>query len=45
MMRADGSMNHSLLYGFSLLSLLLFGFLAWKPRFWALLTPFRACSA
>ena len=44
MVRADDASNRVLLIGFSVASLLLFGFIAWKPQVWASLTPIKPCS-
>jgi hypothetical protein len=44
LVRADNPSSHVLLLGFSAASVLLFGFIAWKPYQWALLTPLKPCS-
>jgi hypothetical protein len=44
MVPVNETTNRELLIGFSIASVLLFGFIAWRPQVWVSLTPIKPCS-
>jgi hypothetical protein len=44
MVPGNETTNRELLIGFSIASVLLFGFIAWRPQVWVSLTPIKPCS-